>query len=397
MSLTKPFAALLALTLLSLANASLADDEPILLWPDGAPEAMGDEEQDQPKITIHVPDEVPQSSAAVVICPGGGYAVLATDHEGHQIAKWFNRIGVTAIVLRYRHLPYRHPVPLMDVQRAIRYVRSHADEIGVSPDRIGVMGFSAGGHLASTVSTHFDAGDPNAADPIDQVSCRPDFTILGYPVISLTADYAHRGSRGNLLGDADTDELAISLSNETQVTADTPRAFIFHTDEDTGVPPQNAVAYYLALHEHGVGGELHIYQHGPHGAGLGDGDPVLATWRDRLHDWMQTNGFLVEVERAAVSGTVTLNGQPLKWGTITFHPEGDNQPVAWAMVSNGQFSVPAHRGAVVGTNRVVVRNWGSVEPRATIDDVEVVTGPVEATSLSVEVAAGENELVFELN
>ncbi len=384
MPLMKPLALLLALGLMTSHAAIAADPDPILLWPNGAPEAMGEEEQDQPKIVVHVPNDMPQTSAAVVICPGGGYGILATDHEGHQVARWFNRIGVTAIVLRYRHSPYRHPVPLMDVQRAIRYVRSHADEIGISPNRIGVMGFSAGGHLASTASTHFDAGDANADDPIDRVSCRPDFTILGYPVISLTAPFAHGGSRRNLLGDTDTDELAMSLSNETQVTSETPPAFLFHTGEDTGVPPQNSVSYYLALHEHGVPAELHIYQNGPHGAGLGDGDPVLATWRDRLADWLKTNGFLVEVERVAASGRVTFQGQPLRWGTITFHPEDDeNLPVAWAMISNGNFSVPAHRGLPLGRSRVVIRNWGSVEPRATIDDVELLTGDVVQSPLSV--------------
>ena len=363
--------------------------EPILLWPDGAPGAVGEEDVDKPTIRLYQLEQ--PKGAAVLICPGGGYGALATDHEGHQLAVWYNSIGMTAAVLKYRlGRRYQHPAPLNDAQRGLRYLRSHAEELHLDPNRIGVMGFSAGGHLASTLSTHYDAGDANSDDPIERVSCRPDFTVLGYPVISLTAEYSHGGSARNLLGEDPDPELRKSLSNETQVTEETPPAFLFQTGEDHGVPAENAIAYTLALRKHGVPCELHLYQFGPHGVGMGVGDPVLASWMDRLHDWLWTNGFLTSVERAEVSGTVTVNGKPLRWGTITFTPEGDDQqPVAWSMVSRGKYNVPANRGVVVGKNGVVIRDLGDVVPRPTIDDVTVV-----ADDLSLNAALGTNEANF---
>ena len=331
----------------------LADPpEPVLLWPDGAPGAVGDEDVDRPSLRIYPADK--PNGAAVVVCPGGGYGGLATDHEGHQVAKWLNTIGVTAAVLKYRLGPrYRHPAPLNDVQRAIRYVRTHAESLQVASSRIGVMGFSAGGHLASTVSTHFDDGNPEATDPIDRSSCRPDFTVLGYPVVSLREPFAHKGSRRNLLGENPDPELVDSLSNETQVTAQTPPAFLFHTSEDKGVPVENSLAYFQALRTHDVPAELHVYQNGPHGVGLGIVDPVLFTWKERLADWLRTNAFLADVVRAEISGEVTLNGEPLRWGTITFVPvDAPHAPVAGDRIGGGKFNVPAIRGAVVGINRV---------------------------------------------
>ena len=338
----------------------------------GAPGAVGDEDVDKPTIRIYRPEN--PNGAGVLICPGGGYGALATDHEGHQLAVWFNKIGVTAAVLKYRLGPrYHHPAPLDDAQRGLRYLRSHADELKLATDRIGVMGFSAGGHLASTLSTHYDAGDVDAEDPIDRVSCRPDFTVLGYPVISLTAEFAHRGSAKNLLGEEPDPELLKLLSNETQVTDDTPPAFLFQTGEDTGVPAENAIAYVLALRKHGVPCELHLYQNGPHGVGMGIGDPVLASWMDRLHDWLKTNGILTDAKRAEVSGSITVDGKPLRWGTITFLPQGgDDLPIAWSMVSGGKFHVPASRGAVVGENRIVVRTLGDIVPRPTIPDAATI-------------------------
>ncbi len=195
-------AALLVLltTCLITHDARAVGPEPLLLWPDGAPGAKGDEAGDRPEVRIYLPDEKMASGAGVVICPGGGYGVLATDHEGHQVARWFNSQGVAAFVLKYRLGPrYHHPAPLQDAQRAIRYVRGNADKLGVSPDRIGIMGFSAGGHLAATAATHFDKGHADDGDPIQRVSCRPDFVILGYPVISFIEEFGHAGSRRNLL------------------------------------------------------------------------------------------------------------------------------------------------------------------------------------------------------
>lgn len=364
-------------TLVCVSGPALAaGPDPILLWPSGAPDAVGDEPQDKPQLRVYLPTKEVATGAGVVICPGGGYAVLAYDHEGHQVARWFNSQGVAAFVLQYRLGPrYHHPAPLQDVQRALRHVRARAEEYGVSSRRIGVMGFSAGGHLASTAATHFDAGSPQNPDVIERVSCRPDFVVLGYPVVSLNQSFSHGGSRRNLLGENPSPELVASLSNETQVTKETPPAFLFHTGEDAGVPVNNSIVFYQACHRAGVPAELHIYQFGPHGVGLGAGDPVLATWKERLADWLQTSGLLADVERAAVEGQVTVGGKPLRWGMISFtHADSPRAPVAFAMISGGKYSVPASRGAVVGKCRVTVHDLGAVEPRPTIEDARQLDG-----------------------
>ena len=264
-----------------------------LLWPDGALGAVGQEIADQPSLTIYQPASDKRNGTAVVVCPGGGYGHLAVGHEGHDLGEWFKARGVTAFILQYRIAPrYHHPAPLADAQRAIRLVRALASEWKLDPKKIGIMGFSAGGHLASTAGTHFDAGKPDAKDPIDRVSCRPDFLILCYPVVSFTTEYTHVGSRNNLLGkDADA-KLMEQFSNEKQVTAETPPTFLFHTDKDTGVPPENSVLFYLALRKAKVPAELHIYENGVHGVGLAKNDPILATWSDRLADWMKGRGLL---------------------------------------------------------------------------------------------------------
>lgn len=267
--------------------------EPMLLWPDGAPGAVGDGEKDRPTLTLYQPEH--PNGCAVVVCPGGGYGNLAKDHEGVQIGEWFKTFGVTAIVLHYRHAPnYKHPTPMLDVQRAIRTVRANAENWHIDPHRIGVMGFSAGGHLASTAATHFDAGDKDSDDPIAKLSCRPDFAVLCYPVITFTQDFMHKGSRRNLLGDDPDPELVKSLSNELQVTKETPPIFLFHTTEDTGVPPQNSTTFYVACVEHGVPAELHIFAKGRHGIGLGKSIPGSSEWPERLKTWLKVSGFLGE-------------------------------------------------------------------------------------------------------
>jgi acetyl esterase/lipase len=264
-----------------------------LIWPTGAPGAAGNEDGDRPTLAIYLPASPNASRAAVVVCPGGGYGMLAVNHEGSQIAAWLNARGLAAFVLKYRLGPrYRHPAPLQDAQRAIRTVRSRAAEFGVNPGRIGIWGFSAGGHLAATAATHFDGGDPQASDPIARSGSRPDFAILAYPVISFTTDYTHRGSRNNLLGPSADPVLVESLSNEKQVTPQTPPTFLFHTDADKGVPPENSVLFYLALRRAGVPAEMHIYERGPHGVGLAPTDPILSTWADRLEGWLRTRGLL---------------------------------------------------------------------------------------------------------
>ncbi len=270
-----------------------AEPQTILLWKHAAPGALGTEDADRPTITVYLPVNPSATGTAVVVAPGGGYGMLASNHEGRQVANWFNSMNVTAFVLKYRLGPrYHHPIELGDAQRAIRLVRSRAAEFGFQPDRIGIMGFSAGGHLSSTAGTHFDDGNPNAIDPIDRVSCRPDFMILGYPVISLTATYTHRGSATNLLGENPDPKLLAELSNDLHVTPQTPPTFLFSTSADTAVPPENTVAFYLALHKAGVPAEMHVFEKGPHGVGLDLGDPILGEWPPLLAHWLRRRGLL---------------------------------------------------------------------------------------------------------
>jgi acetyl esterase/lipase len=265
----------------------------IPLWNGPAPGAQGTADIDIPKLLIFAAKKQVTTGTGVVICPGGGYAHLSMEKEGTDIAKWLNARGVAGFVLQYRLGPkYHHPVELHDAQRALRYVRSHAAEYGISPDRIGIWGFSAGGHLASSTGTHFDAGDSSASDPIDRASSRPDFMILSYPVITLVGPKTHQGSRKNLLGDNADPDLARSLSSELQVTAQTPPTFLFTTNGDTTVPPENSIEFYLAMRKAGVQGELHVYQNGPHGVGLALNDPILFSWPQRLEAWLHLRGLL---------------------------------------------------------------------------------------------------------
>lgn len=279
--------------LLGSVNGVMGESEVVPLWPGGAPMAKGNEPDDTPTLTIKRPRAESAVGAAVVVCPGGGYRHLAMDHEGVQIADWLNERGIHAYILQYRHAPgYGHPVPLLDAQRAIRMVRAAADKEKFAAEKVGIWGFSAGGHLASTASTHFDAGSAQADDPIDRVSSRPDFSILCYPVISLAESFTHGGSKTNLLGADPDPKLVELLSNERQVTKETPPTFLFQTGEDKAVPAENALAYYAALRRAGIPAELHIYQNGPHGVGLAQKDPVLSTWPLRLEDWLRVQGIL---------------------------------------------------------------------------------------------------------
>lgn len=276
-----------------LGSLSLLAQSPkaILLWPDGAPGAKGDANIDKPDLTLYIASQnkVP---TGVIVCPGGGYAHLAMSYEGTDIAKWLNTMGISGFVLKYRLGPkYHHPVELEDAQRAIRYVRAHAAEFGIDPHRIGIWGFSAGGHLASTAGTHFDNGTPNSPDPIDRESSRPDFMILSYPVITFEEPYAHRGSRDALLGPNPDPALIELLSNEEHVTKDTPPTFLFHTSDDPVVPVQNSINFYLALRRAGVPAEIHIYEHGRHGVGLAQDMPELSTWPTLLANWLKLRGL----------------------------------------------------------------------------------------------------------
>ncbi len=263
----------------------------VLLWPNGAPGAKGTAEVDRPTLTVFLPQSNPTRSA-VVIAPGGGYVHLAIDKEGYAFARWLNERGVAAFVVKYRLGPeYHYPVELEDAQRAIRMVRADAAKYGIAKDHVGMMGFSAGGHLTATAGTHFDSGKPGAADPIDREGSRPDFLVLGYPVITFLDPEAHRGSRKYLLGDSPDPKLVRSLSAETQVTKQTPPTFLFTTTDDGTVPVLNSVMFYTALVKAGVPAEMHIFQHGGHGAGLAQNDPGLSVWPDLLIKWMRERGY----------------------------------------------------------------------------------------------------------
>ena len=349
----------LSLFAATLCFTSIAHAEPakVKLWPEGAPLAKGTEDKDQPFFYVWPAAKEKANGAAFVVCPGGGYGGLAADHEGVQVAKWFNGIGVSAFVLHYRlgTNGYHFPTQLIDVQRAIRHVRANAKPYGIDPERIGIIGFSAGGHLTSMAATMFDekpAGMTN--DAVDQVSARPTVAAPTYPVISMIQDYGHKGSRKNLLGPNDNDELAKHTSTELRVTANTPPIFIFHTDEDTVVPAENPVALYLACRKHQVPAELHIYKPGPHGVGLYLGDPVLGTWSGHLRDWLRNQGFLKPAKRTAINGKVTVNGTPVSWGSVIFTPEDPSAPVACARVMRGNFKLDEKSGPVVGKVKLTV-------------------------------------------
>jgi acetyl esterase/lipase len=265
------------------------------LWPDGAPGALGKSEKDNPTITPYLPDPARATGAALIICPGGGYGGLAP-YEGHDYALWLNEMGIAGFVLKYRlgSSGYHHPAMLQDVSRAIRYVRANASEWKLDPKRVGVMGSSAGGHLAATVMTHFEAGKPDATDPIERQSSRPDIGILCYPVISMDDKLTHAGSKKNLLGDNPDPELVKELSNELQVTKDTPPTFIFHTVEDNAVKVENSMAFAEALRKNHVPFSMHLYQKGRHGIALGvrlqDPGP-RHPWTADCAFWLREQGF----------------------------------------------------------------------------------------------------------
>ncbi len=286
-----------------MAYAEILPEAP--LWPNGAPGAMKLQQPptedsngilrnvETPTITVYLPEKDKANGAAVVICPGGGYGILAMDHEGRQIAEALNSIGVAGIIVKYRCTPFRHPIPLNDAQRAICTVRFRAKDWNIDPQRIGIIGFSAGGHLASSTGTHFTKPKADAPDPIDRMSNRPDFMILGYPVISFTQPFTHTGSRDNLLGKDADPKLVELMSNEKQVTPETPPTFLVHANDDTGVPPENSIAFYQALRAAKVPVEMHIYLKGGHGFGMVKGScPAADDWPKRCAEWMKAMGFL---------------------------------------------------------------------------------------------------------
>ncbi len=271
--------------------------ETVRLWEGDAPLAQGKTDADIPTLTLYRPAEDKANGAAIVVCPGGGYGSLAP-HENKPIAEWLAANGITSVVLKYRLAPrYHHPSMLNDAQRAVRYVRAHAEKWKIDPKRIGILGFSAGGHLASTAATLFDEGNPNAADLIDRISSRPDLAILLYPVITMEEPFTHFGSRKNLLGDNPDPKLIERLSTDKQVTERTPPTFLIHTLEDAAVLPENSLRFVAACRKAKVPVEFHLYEYGAHGFGLGGDDPILSGWTAQCLKWMDKRGFLKPAPR----------------------------------------------------------------------------------------------------
>ena len=290
---------LLLVTVFCVSTAFAADKaipgETITLWPAGeTPLAKGTGKGHEPTLTISLPyRSATNTGVGVVVCPGGGYGHLAVEHEGWQVAAWLNAHGIAAFVLQYRHAPdYGEPVPLMDAHRAIRTVRHRAEEWKVDPDKIGVLGFSAGGHLTTSTAVHWNMETPLVNDAIDQASARPNFVVPVYPVVTMTDPHTHKGSRKNLLGKDPSPELIETYSNEKQVNKDTPPAFIVHTGDDSAVPVQNALLFYEAYVNAGVPAELHVLETGRHGLGLGGGNTAFAQWPDLCLTWLRTRGLL---------------------------------------------------------------------------------------------------------
>jgi acetyl esterase/lipase len=270
------------------------DGNTILLWPNGAPNAAGDTAADKPRLEVFQADN-PGVHSAVIIMPGGGYSALMYGREGREVARWFNNHGVTAFILTYRLAPrYLYPVPQLDGERAIRWVRSHADEYGIAPMKIGIVGFSAGGHLVGYLGTHFDMGNKNSADPVEQVSSRPDFAIACYGLYTLdpTLDHTERWSLRALLGPNPSAAALADVANDNHVTPQTPPFFIYATSEDKLINSINSSQFYEKLRRAGVPAELHIFGAGPHGVGFAQDFPLLRIWPVLLDAWMQNNGWM---------------------------------------------------------------------------------------------------------
>lgn len=367
------------------------------LWPEGKmPHAQAGNPAPTPKYDVYAPEAGKKNGCAMVVCPGGGYGGLAVDHEGRQIGQWCANLGITAYVLQYRlgSQGYHFPTQLADVQRAVRLVRHRAAESGIDPARIGVIGFSAGGHLASMAATKFDEKAYEPVDDTDAESARPDFAVLCYAVISMSTEFTHAGSRKNLLGkdvEPDSPE-ARHVSSELNVTGRTPPTFLFHTTADTVVPAENSLLFYEALRRHKVPCEMHIYQDGPHGVGLMLGTPVLGTWPVHLRDWMRGRGYFAPgAKRVALQGTLMLDGQAVPWGAVTFHPEDENLPVTTLRVMGGKFKSDETNGPAPGKCRLVVAAsiWERTkDPRdGTVILDKAAVGDVHP--LTVEVVAGQ--------
>ena len=287
-----------------ITGIAIAQNRTLKVWPNGAPNDNGmtdpEEKYDgvrvrnvsEAEMYVFTPEAEINTGAAVVICPGGGYWIEAMDHEGYDIARFLQREGITGIVLKYR-LPYgNHEVPSSDARQAIRIVRANAEEWGINPEKIGIAGSSAGGHLASTAGTVFDYGNKESVDKTEQQSCRPDFMLLLYPVITMNEEFTHLGSRENLIGKGHNKELIRQYSNELNVSAETPPTFLVLADDDTAVPPRNSISFYSKLKEFDVPAELHIFQKGGHGFGIRKNGIPADNWPNLFIDWLKAREII---------------------------------------------------------------------------------------------------------
>ena len=355
----------------------------VALWTEDIPHAKGSGIIDQPILTIHRAPDDKANGAACIVAPGGGYRILASDHEGLQVAKWLNRKGVTCFVLRYRVGPkYHSSVSLLDGLRAVRFVRYFSQEYEIDPDRIGMLGFSAGGHLTVAVGTAWNFGVEASIDPIEKISSRPDFLV---PVYAVT-----NGKKRGRKADEYT-------STDEQVDSKTPPTFIVHTHEDSIVPASQSTLLYNALLAHNVPAELHIFNKGEHGLGMMPGDPDVAEWGELLVRWLRRQKFMTRQSRAKLSGKLLCGGQPMGMAWITFIPEDLNAPIARTRIqfeSGGSFSIDASEGPVAGRHSVKIYHVSNQESHAatgvyTMDDAQVYE---TTTDLK-----GNDFLVFELN
>lgn len=325
------------------AEPAKARPEPkvVRLWTEKAPGAVGEEDRDRPTLTIHLPEASKATGTGMIVCPGGGYTIHVVDHEGQQVARWLNSVGIAAFVLKYRLKPRYQPTDaLVDGKRAIRYVRQHAQLFGISPKRIGIIGFSAGGHLAACTGIDFDEGNAKVTDSIERQSNRPDFMVLVYGSATVLGDPGKKDDEGRTF------------------TASAPPAFLFSTDGDKAT--DRLLDCYRALRKVSVPAELHVFGgYGPHGTGLAPGDPAISVWPEQLHTWLRKSGLLTTAERVAISGQITIDSKPLHRGWITFIPlDSPNKPVACCYLTHrqeGKFVLTARDGPCVGPHRIEVR------------------------------------------
>jgi acetyl esterase/lipase len=382
--------------------------ETAYLWDGPAPNAKGDGAEDRPRLYVLPPDPEKATGASVIVCPGGGYGIRSMDHEGLQVCRWLNRVGVTAFLLCYRirSQGYEPDDAFIDAARAVRYVRSHAEDYGVAPHRIGMIGFSAGAHLISRLALEQDAGQPEADDPVERESNQPDFLILCYGAAHVPE--ASEDAEGSAPG----------------VAADMPPTFIFHTSNDETVDADGVIAWYQAMRAAGVEAEMHIFGgYGPHGSGLTTGDPATRVWPDLAAAWMRRSGLLTDKERASVEGMIRIDGEPVYIAWATFIPqESEADPAAAGMVVGwvemGRYQIPAEQGPTPGLHRVEVRHVARemmltepvledevlytkfspsdpgpmmvrIEPGSNVIDIDISTGTTESVPADADVRSAE--------